>query len=322
MSLSNRLSLLLASRSPRQKRFQLSQKNIYIFPSRIGFVFIALLLLMLLTAINYQSSLIYLYTFVLASVFFISIWMCFLNLSGMEVSARDQAECFAGEPLPFHVQLYSSGHPVQGLQLGVDSKHLVDAECDSGDVSSLTVYGGTASRGMRRLERLRVQSVYPFGLVQAWTWLRLDAQALVYPKPIAMVMEKSGSHVTDSDSDSPKRLTDEQTEIREYEPGDSSRRILWKHLATKDKLIVRQAEAAALDSRWVRWDDYPVGSQELKLSHMCYDVLMLNERREVYGLELPGKVIQPGQGELHKHKALAALALFGGDAAAFGGSKA
>ena len=81
----DKLSKWLSSKSPRKKKFILSQRNIYIFPSAFGLFFLVLLLLMLLTAINYQSSLIYLLTFFLGAIFFLSIWACFLNFSGLIV---------------------------------------------------------------------------------------------------------------------------------------------------------------------------------------------------------------------------------------------
>ncbi|MGK0259165.1 MAG: hypothetical protein ACI96M_002604, partial [Candidatus Azotimanducaceae bacterium] len=65
--LSQRFSSWLDRRIPPGARIKLSQANIFIFPTRAGFVFCCLLLLMILGAINYQNSLVYGTVFLLGS---------------------------------------------------------------------------------------------------------------------------------------------------------------------------------------------------------------------------------------------------------------
>ena len=58
-------------RLPRSDCQQFSQKNLFILPTGAGVVFCVLLLIMLITAINYQNSLIYLLTFVLGGILWV-----------------------------------------------------------------------------------------------------------------------------------------------------------------------------------------------------------------------------------------------------------
>ncbi len=307
-TVSERLSEWLASRSPRKRHYSLSQKNLYIFPSRVGFVFLALLVLMLVTAINYQSSLIYLFTFILGALFFISIWLCFLNVSGLQIQSPERAECFSGENRPFHIQLVSPDHAIQALIVSVHTDDSQTIDVDSSKPRQLTLYDKPSRRGLSTLKQFRIESVFPFGLVRVWSWIKLDAQVVVYPKPIPLTVDRLGT--SESSQGDSRQKTDEQTEIRSYRPGDTSSRILWKQLAAKDRLAVREHEWATTDSRWIRWEDYPVSDPELRLCHMCHDVLSASERREAFGLSLPDKIINPTQGERHKKLCLEALALF------------
>jgi uncharacterized protein (DUF58 family) len=50
---------------------------------------------------------------------------------------------------------------------------------------------------------------------------------------------------------------------------------------------------------------------EQRLSHLCYWALVFDERREEYGLRLPGVAIAPAAGEKHREQVLKELALFG-----------
>jgi len=50
-------------RIPRADEYRLGRRNIFVLPTREGLMFAGLLILCLLTGINYQNSLIYLFTF-------------------------------------------------------------------------------------------------------------------------------------------------------------------------------------------------------------------------------------------------------------------
>ena len=81
---------------------------------------VVLLLLMLLTAINYQSSLIYLLTFFLGTVFFLSILACFLNFSGLKVETIEPGRCFENEVMQYHYRISKASRLPLALKIGVD----------------------------------------------------------------------------------------------------------------------------------------------------------------------------------------------------------
>ena len=60
------------ARHPRTDSWTLTQRNIYILPTRAGFMFAAVLVVMLLATINYQLNLGYVLTFLLAGAGFVS----------------------------------------------------------------------------------------------------------------------------------------------------------------------------------------------------------------------------------------------------------
>ena len=50
---------------------------------------------------------------------------------------------------------------------------------------------------------------------------------------------------------------------------------------------------------------------EVRLAHLCSQVLAFHQAQRHYGLKLPGVTIAPGQGDAHQARCLRALALFG-----------
>ena len=82
-SVGRRFSRWINRRIPRSDNVLFSQKNIFILPTGAGVVFGILLLIMLITGINYQNSLIYLLTFMLGALFVGAMHQTHRNLSGL-----------------------------------------------------------------------------------------------------------------------------------------------------------------------------------------------------------------------------------------------
>ena len=95
----------LDRRIPPARSITLTQKRIFIFPSRVGLFFGIALLLMLLTAINYQNSMSFALTFLLATLFVVAILHTYANLSGLTIRAVSATAGFPGERSEFELSL-------------------------------------------------------------------------------------------------------------------------------------------------------------------------------------------------------------------------
>ncbi|KZZ37637.1 DUF58 domain-containing protein, partial [Oleiphilus sp. HI0117] len=306
--LAERVGEMIASRSKRSDYFRLSQKNIYIFPSRAGFAYLLLLLLMLITAINYQNSLIYLFTFFLGAIFFFSIWMCFLNMSGLEISSAKEEGVFEGERGYFYVKYRKEQGVAFGLKVGFDAGQMSAVPPVTNNLNEYPVQGGLKNRGYHTLKRLRLESCFPFGLVRAWTWLKLDASLLVYPKPVEgspTKAENSAEKGLRSD-----QRSDDYNSLRAYQAGDSMQRINWKKYASSELLVVKDNDLTASDASRVRWQDYEPYGKEQRLQFMCEKITRLYKAKQAFGLELPVIVIEPDSSEAHYYACLKQLALY------------
>lgn len=303
----DKLSKWLSAKSPRKKKFILSQRNIYIFPSSFGFAFLALLLLMLLTAINYQSSLIYLLTFFLGSIFFLSIWVCFLNFSGLKVEAIESGRCFEEELIQYYYRISKNDRLPFGLKIGLNKDSAEPIPFTIQTCADLVLVALSGKRGRHKLERLYIETRYPFGLVLAWTWLKIDAECLVYPTAVFSIPDSSSQGHGENDANASS--LDELNDLREYQQGDSTKRILWKKFAAKDELIIQDHDNGNFSPEWVDWDHYSASTEE-RLKHLCFDVCRLSEGSKPYGFKIPGVLLTPDNGALHKQKCLDALALF------------
>jgi uncharacterized protein (DUF58 family) len=309
----------LQRRIPPARSVTLDQRRIFIFPSRVGFFFFACLLVMLLAGINYQNNSAYGLTFLLATLFVVAILHSYANLSGLTVRALHAGEGFPGQQLGFELELLCTnrrGH--HGLQL--DWRHTGGAAKRPRPLLSVaprgrvqcTLYAPATGRGWFRPGRLRIDTVYPLGLLRCWTWIDLDQRALVYPAPLQSAATASGGAGGDSGS-SAQAGEDEFAGLRPYRPGDRAPQIHWKSLARGQPLHSKTYADPALDPRWLDWDDYPGLGVERRLSSLCHECLRLYRSGQPFGLRLPGQSIALGAGEAQRDRVLRALALYGLD---------
>jgi uncharacterized protein (DUF58 family) len=299
-------------RIPPARSVTLDQKRIFIFPSRVGLFFALCLLLMLLTAINYQNNMSYALTFLLTTLFVIAVLHTYANLSGLTLHAVRAQAGFPGQQAVFEVLLERRRrrtHYALHLQWPGSSEVLVNlVEDDSVRAQLHTPLG---ARGWYSPGRLLVESRYPLGLLRCWTWIDLELEALVYPKP------EASAELPGLDSEQPDGAAalvpgnDDFHGFRPYRPGDSLRQVHWKGLAKGQTLQTKQYTAYADRSVWLDWEMFPGLGTEQRLSHLCYWALEFDRNREEYGLRLPGLVIEPDSGEKQRSRILKALAVYG-----------
>lgn len=311
IGLTDFISRRLSNKKARAAHIVLSQNNIYIFPSTAGMVFVVLLITLLVTAINYQNSLIYLLTFLLGAMFFISIWLCFLNLRGLEVCTDEASDVFEGDKLNFSVTLLQASKSAPAISYGLDPANLTEAFIERGVKKCVSILQPARSRGCYQLDRLYLSTLFPFGLIRAWTWLKTESSVFVYPAPYTPVYAP-GAGQTGAASHASQVTQENSGDLKNYAPGDPLARIAWKQFAARDELYIRAYDASTGEvDQWVDWLAYAASNIEQRLGMMCSDILRLGRERKRFGLRLPNLEIVQGSGLVHEKHCLRALAVFG-----------
>jgi uncharacterized protein (DUF58 family) len=299
-------------RIPPARSVTLDQKRIFIFPSRTGLFFALCLLVMLITAINYQNNMSYALTFLLSTLFIVGILHTYANLSGLTIRALRATPVFPGQQSEFSLQLERGGRRehfallVKWPKSTASIVNLVEQ-----DQVQVHLHMAVGNRGWFSPGRLLLESTYPLGLLRCWTWIDLDLCAMVYPQPVAS-SELPGLATDHADGAAvPIAGSDDFHGFRDYRHGDSMRQIHWKGMAHGQGVQTKQYNAYASRSAWLDWEMFPGMGTEQRLSHLCYWALDFEGRNEEYGLRLPGIAIEPGTGERHRDRVLQALALHG-----------
>jgi uncharacterized protein (DUF58 family) len=248
-TLRRRLRAWFEARLPRSDTWTLTQRNIYIVPTRAGLMFAMVLLVMLVASINYQLSLGYVLTFLLAGAGFVSMHLTHNTLRGVTLHLRPPQSGFAGLPMALEVQLSSPTRSQYGLGLGfehaADRSQDVFVDVPAGGMVTAHLAFVPPHRGRHPLPTLHVETRYPLGLFRAWTVWRPAAQALAWPSPEVPLAPWPASPSSAGDAVAqPAAAGTEFDGVRTYRRGDPLRSIVWKKAAKGGDLVSRDSASA------------------------------------------------------------------------------
>lgn len=289
----------------------LNQRRIFIIPTRQGFAFAGVLVLMLLGDINYILSLGYVLTFLLATMAIMSMLHAFRNMVKLEIRAGRVAPVFAGDSAEFLFHFHNPGGLARyGLHLRDQQGHHANFDLPAQQTVEVKLHLPAGRRGWLATGSLTLYTEFPLGLFYAWSYLQFDTRALVYPKPAASALlpasaAQSGSGAVSAAGD------EDFSGLRNYAAGDTPQRIAWKALAREQGLQVKQFNALQGNERWLDWQMAPAEDFEQKLSIMTRWILDAEAQGLMYGLRLPGQELQADRGAAHRDECLRAVALFG-----------
>ncbi|MFZ2653057.1 MAG: DUF58 domain-containing protein, partial [Burkholderiaceae bacterium] len=174
------------SRQPPSDTQVLTQRNVYILPTRAGFMFAATLLVLLVASLNYQLNLGYVLTFLLAGSGVVSLHITHGTLRGLTLHLRPVAPVFAGDAALLDCVLTSHDRARFGIGLKVLSapaRSVSWTNVPAGGQASTTVSFVPGQRGAHPLPALTIETRFPLGLFRAWTFWRPASRLLVYPRP-------------------------------------------------------------------------------------------------------------------------------------------
>ena len=302
------------ARLPLSDTTTLTQRNVYILPTRPGWMMGLTLLVLLVGSINYQLNLGYLLTFLLAGSAIVGMHVCHATLRGLTMNLIAPDAVFAGASAPLSIVLTNARKsPRHGIGLAVlDETH--EDRWSWTDVPAL----GTATvqvafkpekRGLHAVPPLTAETRFPLGTFRVWTVWRPAAKVLVYPQPEPFAPPlppgepRAGGAAVARASDS-----GEFEGVRAYRRGDPMKLIVWKKAARSPELVSRDTLQAQRYELWLDFAHNGAQGTEHKLSRLAAWVLQAEKLGLDYGLRLPGNEIKPGSGEAHKRRCLEALA--------------
>lgn len=298
----------LERRQPPTAEVTLSQNRIYILPSRLGWWFGLLVILLYLLGTNYQNNLILITAFMIISLLLAAMLQAFYNLHQLKLRVNKEVTSYAGQDAIVELILQSNSAQMLQLSWFKQKASYLMPQLEGTATAAIPLKG--LSRGCHLLPRLKVASLYPFGLFSCWSYPALQAKVWVYPCPLS----SRGIAAQGSDQNAATaadRIQPEVNGVKPYQAGDPAARILWKKLAANPNLtVVRHDPAQAeLTEQWITVPPLTGAALEFALSEATAKALKLEQANLLYGLRLPHITLVPAGGQAHLTRCLQALAL-------------
>ena len=292
---------------------ELTQRNVYILPTRAGLMLGVTLMVLLVSSINYQLNLGYVLTFLLMGCAVVGMHVSHSTLRGLAMHLSPPEPVFAGDNVSLAIHLASKRRSTRyGVGLAVlDTAHWSWTDVPAQGNSTVHIAFKAQKRGLHHLPALTAQTLYPLGTFRVWTVWRPAAQVLVYPRPEAHPPPLPPCQAATGGAVSTQpNSTGEFDGVRAYRRGDPLKLVVWKKAAKADELVSRDAQQAHRSQLWLDIA-HSAGAKGLEhqLERLCAWVLLAEKQGLNYGLRLSGCEIAPSSGEAHKRACLQALAL-------------
>jgi len=231
-------------------------------PTKAGWYFTAITFGVGFAALNTGNNLLYLVLSLMLSFLVLSGVLSESALRGIEVRRRLPTEIFAGRPNPVVVDIHNSQQRVPSFAVVVEDQVRCEARpADTrgelqaaGRAFALRVGpGGCESRTYRLRPRqrgelcfagFRVSTRFPFGLFVKSLEIEAPVSALVFPRldPVSLP-PTLGPQASDAEAPSTGRGEGSQASaLRDFEEGDSFRRVHWRSSLRRGELVVRELE--------------------------------------------------------------------------------
>ena len=303
------------ARLPLSDTMTLTQRNVYILPTRAGLMLALTLLVLLVGSINYQLNLGYLLTFLLAGCAVVGMHVCHATLRGLTLALMPPAAQFAGASAPLSVVLGNERKSVRyGIGLAVldatHEDHWTWTDVPAQGMGTVQVAFRPERRGLHRVPPLTAETRFPLGTFRVWTVWRPAAQVLVYPAPeLQPPPLPAGEPRAGSAAVLRVPQQGDFEGVRAYRRGDPLKLVVWKKAAKSDELVSRDTMQAQRMELWLDYHQCGLADHEARLSRLAAWILQADRLDQAYGVRLARERIAPGSGEAHKRRCLEALAL-------------
>ncbi|MCA1779277.1 MAG: DUF58 domain-containing protein [Xanthomonadaceae bacterium] len=300
---------LVARRGAIHPPLLLGYRQIFILPTRFGWMIGVLLTAMLLGSLNFNNNLGLFTTFLVAGIGLLSMHLAHRNLEGVEVRGVEAGPVFAGAALELAVRLRETRERCRdGLVATIaDAPPSAGVDLGAGGFGQAVLQIPTLRRGWLDLPRVRIRSRYPIGWFEAWSWIWPERRFRVWPRPA----DEAPPLPTASEFDGAAEAGDESDEfhgLREWREGDPLHRIAWKASQRHQSLLARQYARPRGGRVVLRLSDAPGADLEQRLSVLARWVLDADREGRHFGLELGSSKIAPAHGEVHRKRCLDQLA--------------
>lgn len=313
-TLKNGLLNKLLKKKHSKQTITLAHNNIYVVPSQLGFYFIVVAILNFVMGINYQNNLILVMAYLMFVVMVIAVLLGYTNAKGLTIHYNKSFANFAPNKgsVKFTFKAPSSTQSVSIIYSEHSNCHAHIDEVTKKD-SHLILHLPYEQRAKHTLNRFKIVSNYPFGLVKVWSYIHPTDAIYIYPAPEKVLSDTYSSAFEQSTQlgSIKEPGSDEFDELIPHLPEMGLQRISWKHYAKSQQLLVK--EFVDYKKSDITFDfNKLTGNTEQRLSQLCFLVCGACENNTPFTLKLPNTSYKASNHPEDKQQCLELLTEYNG----------
>jgi uncharacterized protein (DUF58 family) len=258
--------------------------------TRVGTWYLASLVVILIAATNTGNNGLFLVSAMSLSALVVIQVLSAMNVDRLAIEVEPPEEIFANRPARLEVDIRHRGRwlPRWLLVVSIESNDVEPAieasksrvrpwllpQLDPDTRAEGAVELMLRRRGVRRIRRVRITSLFPLGLFRKGRTYETDVELLVYPELYSGSTRRE-QRSGDLGDETAKRQgwSHELYALRDYRPGDDPRGIHWKQTARQGRFIFQQRTSE--ESRRLRiLLDNAVGELEDELERKRFERLV------------------------------------------------
>lgn len=224
-----------------RKQFR-KKSRIYILPTKMGGYLNGLIFLMFLMSIGYGNNLLLIFTTFLFAFDLLWLVQTHFHLYRLKFDQLQIPHGHAGQAISISAFWKSSPMGPCNWQLVLESDQgdfKLNSTLDQSN-KSVGEFSPTR-RGHYQWKYLKIKTVNPFGLYQAWIYIPLSQHSLVYPTLLKNVELPLSGKDFEGELQLDKKGQDDFRGLTRY-AFEESRRISWKHYAQSGNLLIKEGE--------------------------------------------------------------------------------
>lgn len=287
--------------------------RIYILPTKMGFYFLSIILILFVISLSYGNALAYSSTFIFVSVVMTSAIHTHFNLKNVQVIAAGGNEMVQEtDPLQLKVTL---GHKNRATKydlsvLSEKAEVRSVTKLDLDERKDVLVTFKNLPRGKYRYKRITLSTMFPFGLFYSWTYANQADEFYIYPKlegdrklPATREIEGDMGH-------SNAQGFSEFEEHVKHTQGMPYNHIDWKLYAKDKGLFIKKFSREMAQAYFFNLDVINDEELEKELSQITKWIFQINENHEYWSIHMNGEDMPPATGQDHLDSCLKKMASY------------
>ncbi len=287
----------------------------YIVPTRFGFYFAFLCLVLFVTAFAYGNNFLYFFVFWMVSIGITGLFLTNSIVSRSRLVDLRAESFFAGETGELRVTVLNvSNWKLWDLRIQPDrerSKELVVDVIARGAERRIAVKLNAARRGRMKWPDLRIETNFPFGFALAWKTILSQRDVIVWPVRRGhdldeFLRQTRGDQGEKLRGSPPQKLSDGNLpeQFRPFQDHDNAGAINWKLYARFEKLFVAESDRDA--EMHLMFDDDLMSEmdREDRISQLARWIWEAEASGFYYGVKFEGKWFPLSTGNHHLREIL------------------